>query len=69
LVWLNSDRISGPSAAGAGLGVGLWLVLLTMPGLMPLLGLGPLQTPEVITVVAGAVIATVLAALVTRSPS
>jgi Ca2+-transporting ATPase len=69
LVWLNSDRISGLSAAGAALGVGLWLALLTIPGLMPLLGLGPMQTPQVITVVAGAGIATVLAALVTRSPA
>jgi Ca2+-transporting ATPase len=68
LVWLNSDRISGPSAAGAALGVGLWLALLTIPGVMPLLSLGPLQTPQVITVVAGAGISTLLAAVVTLRP-
>jgi hypothetical protein len=69
LVWLNGDRSSRLSAAGAALGVGLWLALLTIPGLMPLLSLAPLQTPQVLTVVAGAVITTLLAALVTRRPA
>ena len=69
LVWLNGDRASRPSAAGAALGVGLWLALLTIPGLMPLLSLAPLQTSEVLTVVAGAVMTTLLAALVTRRPA
>jgi hypothetical protein len=66
LVWLNGDRASRLSAIGAALGVGLWLALLTIPGLMRLLSLAPLQTPQVLTVVAGAVITTLLAALVTR---
>ena len=69
LVWLNGDRASRLSATGAALGVGLWLALLTIPGLMPLLSLAPLQTPQVLTVVAGAVITTLLAALVTRRPA
>ena len=69
LVWLNGDRASRLSAAGAALGVGLWLALLTIPGLMPFLSLAPLQTPQIITVVAGAVITTLLAALVTRRPA
>jgi hypothetical protein len=69
LVWLNGDRASRLSVAGAAVGLGRWLALLTIPGLMPLISLAPLQTPQIITVVAGAVIATVLAALVTRSPS
>jgi hypothetical protein len=33
---------------------------------MPLLSLGPLQTPQILTVMAGAVMTTLLAALVTR---
>ena len=69
LVWLNGDRSSRLSAAGAALGVALWLALLTIPGLMRLLSLAPLQTPQVLTVVAGAVITTLLAALVTRRPA
>jgi hypothetical protein len=69
LVWLNGDRASRLSAIGAALGVGLWLALLTIPGLMRLLSLAPLQTPQVLTVVAGAVITTLLAALVTRRPA
>ena len=69
LVWLNGDRASRLSAAGAVLGLGLWLALLTIPGLMPLLSLGPLQTPQIITVVASAVITSLLAALLTRSPT
>ena len=69
LVWLNGDRGSRLSAAGMALGVGLWLALLTIPGLMPLLSLAPLQTPQVLTVVAVALITTLLAALVTRRPA
>jgi len=69
LVWLNGDRGSRLSAAGMALGVGLWLALLTIPGLMPLLSLAPLQTPQVFTVVVVALITTLLAALVTRRPA
>ena len=69
LVWLNGDRGSRLIAAGMALGVGLWLALLTIPGLMPLLSLAPLQTPQVFTVVVVALITTLLAALVTRRPA
>ncbi len=69
LAWLNGERASRLSAAGAALGVGLWLALLTIPGLMPLLSLAPLQTPQILTEVAGVVITTLLAALVTRRPA
>ena len=47
----------------------VWLALLAIPGVMPLLGLAPMQAPEVITVVAGAGISTLLAALVTHRPT
>ena len=59
----------GDPAADRESGVGLWLALLTIPLWIPLLSLVPLQTRRVLTVVAGAVITTLLAALVTRRPA
>ncbi len=42
LVWLNAGRPSALTAAGAGIGLGLWLLTINLPGLQRLLGLVPL---------------------------
>ena len=39
LVWLNAERRSALTAAGAGIGLGLWLLTISLPGLQRLLGL------------------------------
>jgi Ca2+-transporting ATPase len=42
LVWVNVGRSSALTAAGAGIGLGLWLLTINLPGLQSLLGLVPL---------------------------
>jgi len=42
LVWLNAGRRSALTAVGAGIGLGLWLLTISVPGLERLLGLVPL---------------------------
>jgi Ca2+-transporting ATPase len=42
LVWLNAGRRNALTVAGAGIGLGLWLLTISLPGLQRLLGLVPL---------------------------
>jgi Ca2+-transporting ATPase len=50
LVWLNGGAATWLTAAGAGLGLGLWLVLLVSPSLQTLLSLAPLDPIQGFTV-------------------
>jgi Ca2+-transporting ATPase len=53
LVWWNGDRSSGLTRAGALIGVGLWLLVQAIPGLVNLLQLAP--TPPAISLAVMAV--------------
>jgi Ca2+-transporting ATPase len=66
LVWLNGDRRSRGTFAGAAIGLGLWLLLLAVPGLRRVLGMVALSAsllPVLLLATAGALL---LAALATR---
>jgi len=61
LVWLNGDPRSPITTAGAGIGLGLWLLVLTFPGIQRLLSLAPLQPHEILTLLISTAVALVLA--------
>ena len=61
LVWWNGDRRSALTRAGALIGVGLWLLVQWIPGLVNLLQLAP-TPPAIALVVVAAAIALVLVA-------
>ena len=68
LVWWNGDRRSGLTRAGALIGVGLWLLVQAVPGLVDLLQLAP--TPPVIALgVMAAALALALVAGRSSSPA
>ena len=68
MVWWNGDHRSGPTCAGALIGVGLWLLVQAIPGLLDLLELAP--TPPAMSLAVMAVaIALVLLAGRSRAPA
>ena len=66
LVWLNAGRRSLLAAVGAGIGLGLWLLTLSLPGLQRLLTLVPLPARLNLLVLVVSGLALLLAATVTR---
>ena len=66
LVWLNAGRRSLLAATGAGIGLGLWLLTLSLPGLQRLLALVPLPARLNLLVLVVSGLALLLAATVTR---
>jgi Ca2+-transporting ATPase len=60
LVWLNGDPRSRITAAGAAIGLGLW-VLLAIPGVGQVLSLAPLQPHQILTVMITTTVALLLA--------
>ncbi|KEF42421.1 MAG: ATPase [Cyanobium sp. CACIAM 14] len=67
LVWLNGDGRSPVTAAVAGLGLGLWLLLLAVPGIRRVLELAPLGPAQLLTVLLTAAIAVLLLGLLERA--
>jgi Ca2+-transporting ATPase len=55
LVWWNGDRRSALTRAGALIGVGLWLLVQWIPGLVNLLQLAPTPSAIALTVTAAAI--------------
>ena len=68
LVWLNGDRRSAVSKAGALLGVELWLLIQLVPGLPTLMRLAPLPAVWRPPLAALAVTLLALLAMVWRRP-
>jgi Ca2+-transporting ATPase len=68
LVWWNGDRRSGLTRAGALIGVGLWLLVQAIPGLVSLLELAP-TPPAMALAVMAAVIALLLVTARSSSPA
>jgi Ca2+-transporting ATPase len=69
LVWWNGDRRSGLTRAGALIGVGLWLLVQAIPGLVHLLQLAPTPPALDLGVMALAIILLVMAARTSWSPA
>ncbi len=67
LVWLNGDPRSGITAAGTGIGLGLWLLVLAVPGIQRLLSLAPLGWPQILLVVVATAVSLVLAVLLEQA--
>ncbi|MFO0015162.1 MAG: cation-translocating P-type ATPase [Synechococcaceae cyanobacterium] len=65
LVWLNGEPRHRITQLGAGLGIGLWLLIQAIPGLVAVLGLVPL-TGEAVGLLLAALAALALLALVSR---
>jgi Ca2+-transporting ATPase len=63
LVWLNAGRRNALTVAGAGIGLGLWLLTISLPGLQHLLGLVPLPLWLNLLVLLASGLALLLAAL------
>ncbi|MCT0214393.1 HAD-IC family P-type ATPase [Synechococcus sp. CS-1324] len=61
LVWLNGDPREPITAVGPGIGIGLWLIVLALPGLQQLLSLAPLLPAQILILLAITVIALLLA--------
>lgn len=68
LVWLNGDSRSRITAAGAGIGLGLWSLLSAIPGLQQLLSLAPLQPGQILTLMITTAVALLLAWLLAPNP-
>jgi len=68
LVWLNGGPRSPIAAAGAAIGLGLWLLLLAIPQLQHLLSLAPLEPGEILTLLITTGLALLLAWLLALNP-
>jgi Ca2+-transporting ATPase len=66
LVWLNAERRSALTLAGACIGLGLWLLTLCLPGLQQLLGLVPLPASLNLLVLLASALSLLLAAAAPR---
>jgi Ca2+-transporting ATPase len=66
LVWLNGGAATWLTAAGAGIGLGLWLILLVSPSLQKLLSLAPLEPIQSVTVLLATGVTLLLAAQLNR---
>jgi Ca2+-transporting ATPase len=66
LVWLNGGAATWLTAAGAGIGLGLWLILLVSPSLQKLLSLTPLEPIQSVTVLLATGMTLLLAAQLNR---
>ena len=68
LVWLNGDPRSPITAAGAAIGLGLWL-LLAIPGVGQALSLTSLPSHLILTLLITTAVTLVMAKLLTPSPN
>ncbi len=69
LVWLNGDPRSRITAGGAAIGLGLWLLLLAIPGLQQVLSLAPLPPERILLLLITTAVALLLAGLLNRQLS
>ncbi|MCT0211899.1 MAG: ATPase [Cyanobium sp.] len=66
LVWLNGDPHSRITAAGTGIGLGLWLLLMAFPALQRVLQLAPLTPVLVVTLLLLTAVTLLVAGLLDR---